>query len=978
MSNRVYSADVTFIEFLAQTLSRDWIVASANWARIALIPDIPIPMNTYEHLSVNLSPTLSLLFAHSLRHYQPPVSIPTTMNSYQDLVDTPACHAGSRSLLLPRIFEAPKHPLHPAINPGRTFVALIRATETAMEEMKRYEDGMSVPLGQGQELASQGLVEMVPGDYLFARDTTGTGQPTDDALLAWAVGPDMYDDSELSDLEEATWQAIGDKTTRSSGSTRIETLGETTPVQPGSRCYTLAQSFEAIPAIVAPCASRKWKGDGTDYLAIVRDLIKATSRLAMANMKCATPSIQEIIRERSTALGLPHIGHDNNYAYPTIQCNIASASKSRSDLSEDMGDFGSAHRDERDSVGHFTNMIANSKLPSSYDPGYFHLLLLGVYVSLQSGIGFNFQGHWKHGGSAPTCPPSDDLDPSATRFVLVSYPPSGMVSNQVRHRVAELPRPDGKNDALYLTPEMKAVDFDTSIIYRPNRRANFMSDGHVIMEPRSYAESMAQLLYNEMRFQINQSPTYIGLHIDPIKFFQSFSYETLAGGRETVGNWDFAPESRHGGAQAVAKRSLHVNAEARWKEHVQKTAKVVPYCFAKFSGVRQQTNSDIVMVEGEQLDTEQRDVQEKVNPSGLVDATRQSSSTTKESGTLGQGSSPESGASSSSSPSPSPLRDARGHSTQEPVSENTGSGAIDKGHKPDEDSENTDSSGLEGRGKEKKDAAGKGKRKRDHQEDEDQGEHGRSSKKQNKQKIDTKGALRFLAVATVQRTELLHEVDFKFTNLLTASVLEAEVYHLRRSTTEEFDSGDMAKAANALVAAGAKLDRHPFDLNTLQTAWTLVWGCKLMEEIQAGASLEARKARLRAIDAQVRIWRWLDGEVRTSVIEKLDGEPTDVQFDLSWVSRLADAVTTVYTARIAAKVFDPEDFGINSRSEEYDLQPYTLISNRQGRYPPSGERTHSTRVAKYASEDPSGRRRTPHGEHKASGGDSKSIGDDES
>jgi hypothetical protein len=92
------------------------------------------------------------------------------------------------------------------------------------------------------------------------------------------------------------------------------------------------------------------------------------------------------------------------------------------DLSRDMGDFGSAHRDERDSVGHFTNMIAKSKLPPNYNPGFFHLLLLGVFVSLQSGVGFNFQGHWKHGGSAPTCPPGEELDPLATRFASPAPP----------------------------------------------------------------------------------------------------------------------------------------------------------------------------------------------------------------------------------------------------------------------------------------------------------------------------------------------------------------------------------------------------------------------------------------------------------------------------------------------------------------------------------------------------------------------------
>ncbi|KAH6891701.1 hypothetical protein BKA70DRAFT_1233919 [Coprinopsis sp. MPI-PUGE-AT-0042] len=792
-----------------------------------------------------------------------------TMDLYDDLVDTPACHVPSRSLLLPRILEAPKHPLHPSVNPGHTFVALIRATETAMEEMKRYEDGMSIPLGQRDELASQGLVEMVPGDYLFARDITGTGQPSDDILLAWAVGPGTYDDSELNDLEEATWQAIGDENARSPGTTRFETFKEAMPVQPGSRCYTLAQSFEAIPAIVAPCASGKWKGDGTGYLAIVRDLIKATSRLAMANMRCATPSIQEIIQERSNTLGLPRIGHDDNYAYPTIQCNIASASRSRSDLSKDMGDFGSAHRDERDSVGHFTNMIANSKLPSSYDPGYFHLLLLGVYVSLRSGIGFNFQGHWKHGGSAPTCLPNNDLDPSATCFVLVSYPPSGMVSNQVRHRVAELPRPDGRNDALYVTPEMKAVD-----------------------------------------------PSYIGVHIDPIKFFQSFSYETPSGGRETVETWDFAPESRHGGAQAISKRSNHVKAEVRWKEHVEKTAKVVPYCFPKFSGVRELESNDVDMEEVGGLNTEQKDGQEKSQP---LDPVVEQPSGEEVTGIPEHNPQGQAETSLSSSPSMS-MEDVREGSPENSASQSESdtynaepsSKASDRSVQIEQATGNTESLGPDGTGKDDKSVAKNSKRKRDKQGIDGQDEQGHK-----RQNLDKK--------------------NFRFANLLTAATLEAEVHHLRRSTTDKFDVGDMAETADALVDAGERLDRRPFDPNALQTVCTLVRECKVMEEIQSSMSLEVRKARLRAIDAHVRIWRWLDGDVRVSVMDKLGGEAADAQFDLSWVARLADAVKMVYTARTAAKAFHPEDFGVNSHTEDHALRPYTLINDCQGRYPPEGK-----------------------------------------
>jgi hypothetical protein len=78
------------------------------------------------------------------------------MTTYGDLANTPPCNASTRSGLLPRIFQAIDHPLHPAVNPGRTFVALIRATETAMEEMKRHEDGMGVPLGGREELSAQG------------------------------------------------------------------------------------------------------------------------------------------------------------------------------------------------------------------------------------------------------------------------------------------------------------------------------------------------------------------------------------------------------------------------------------------------------------------------------------------------------------------------------------------------------------------------------------------------------------------------------------------------------------------------------------------------------------------------------------------------------------------------------------------------------------------------------------------------------
>jgi hypothetical protein len=192
----------------------------------------------------------------------------------------------------------------------------------------------------------------------------------------------------------------------------------------------------------------------------------------MVNMACAPSGVQTALRERGEVLNLPHIGCSGNYAYGTIQANIAQASDKEKgervryldhngfadllpDLSTDLGEFGLAHRDGLDAFGYYSNMLANSQLPPSYDPGYFHLVLLGVYCRLDKFLGFNFQGHWKHGGTPPLCPPHLQLSPKAVRFVTISYPPGKMMSGSSRVRLAELPVKSKQGpDAMYVTPEM--------------------------------------------------------------------------------------------------------------------------------------------------------------------------------------------------------------------------------------------------------------------------------------------------------------------------------------------------------------------------------------------------------------------------------------------------------------------------------------------------------------------------------------------
>lgn len=63
---------------------------------------------------------------------------------------------GTRNPRLPPLYVADNHPLHPASNPGRTFVVKIRPTVAAMEEAEQFEKGLEVPAGQKEDLDRQG------------------------------------------------------------------------------------------------------------------------------------------------------------------------------------------------------------------------------------------------------------------------------------------------------------------------------------------------------------------------------------------------------------------------------------------------------------------------------------------------------------------------------------------------------------------------------------------------------------------------------------------------------------------------------------------------------------------------------------------------------------------------------------------------------------------------------------------------------
>lgn len=69
-----------------------------------------------------------------------------------------------------------------------------------------------------------------------------------------------------------------------------------------------------------------------------------------------------------------------------------------------LGFFGGAHIDKGDSEGALTEMIACNNVPEDgYHGGFFHLIELGVFVTLESFNCLFFSGLRLHGGTSPIC-----------------------------------------------------------------------------------------------------------------------------------------------------------------------------------------------------------------------------------------------------------------------------------------------------------------------------------------------------------------------------------------------------------------------------------------------------------------------------------------------------------------------------------------------------------------------------------------------
>ena len=117
-----------------------------------------------------------------------------------------------------------------------------------------------------------------------------------------------------------------------------------------------------------------------------------------------------------------------------------------------LGEFGGEHRDVKDSVAHYTNMVSISRIPEDYNPGRFFILYPGVFITLNNFASITFSGLRRHGGTPPYAPSNADLVQfrSAVRCTVIHYAPVGQMEGGQRYALGSLPN----GSVFFIPPEM--------------------------------------------------------------------------------------------------------------------------------------------------------------------------------------------------------------------------------------------------------------------------------------------------------------------------------------------------------------------------------------------------------------------------------------------------------------------------------------------------------------------------------------------
>ncbi|KAJ7938873.1 hypothetical protein B0H13DRAFT_1467210, partial [Mycena leptocephala] len=303
-------------------------------------------------------------------------------------------------------------------------------------------------------------------------------------------------------------------------------------VKEGTRCYTIANSYQSPREMWSPMAQSKVNGAIDAGNVIRRDLILAAAPFGIIGLEQGPPEVVEVIRNHASMLNIPPLGLPGNFGYQTCQVNVAPAEPFGSEvsLSDSMGDFGKPHRDKKDSPARYTNMTMVARLPRNYILGKFYIPRLGINFTLRNFDSVNFCGLNIHGGAPPMAPPGVEVKRDALRITIIQYPPGAMGDGLGHVAVAALPGATGRDNVLKLTAEMQNLEYV----------ANMAQDGQVVNDTRSHVTFMARMLLLLVIWITNQMPFVYKVRIDSDKFLGAFSFE-VGEEREAVDVWQNGP-----------------------------------------------------------------------------------------------------------------------------------------------------------------------------------------------------------------------------------------------------------------------------------------------------------------------------------------------------------------------------------------------------------------------------------------------------
>ncbi|TFK53375.1 hypothetical protein OE88DRAFT_1643140 [Heliocybe sulcata] len=211
---------------------------------------------------------------------------------------------------------------------------------------------------------------------------------------------------------------------------------------------------------------------------------------------------------------MPPLGHRNNRRFWTgFQANVSRPilSNNSTELKDDLGRAGDAHPDSHDQIGSFSALIVANNTPPGYTHAHFHLIELGLFIVMERETAIMFSGLRLHTRAPSMAPPSVvEIPPDVYSLVFVLYL-STELTDARQGSIALCPSAarEKKNDTgevWDLPSEAHTVNGELRRT-KPDVRANWMRDGHIIAQER-FLEHTMMLLAPFLNHILSVNPEY--------------------------------------------------------------------------------------------------------------------------------------------------------------------------------------------------------------------------------------------------------------------------------------------------------------------------------------------------------------------------------------------------------------------------------------------------------------------------------------